>query len=260
MFSYTAVQLNLLLADESKAKLAVEIGTTRYCTGYERIEISGNQYIPRAMNIDSLSHGDSALQADLEFDDTDQALVMANYSSPWSGETMTWYFFLYGRSTGWEEIFSIDWGIRDCSWQEGLFKMALSGNTGFRRRAGLSTMSRQCDLKFKGTLCGYSGSDKTCDGTWADCTSKSNTTQFRGFRYAPRIGETINLEGGAAVPFTAPPGSADDAPSFDPWIIGYANHPTGGIHRPSGRTAPVGSPQAEALEGGATQPSGRRGY
>lgn len=241
MFSFTADQLNLLLQNESKAKLAVEVGTTRYCTGRDRIVVGGNQYVPRGMSLGGLKHGESELRGHVEFDDTDQYLVGLNYSTHWSGQTMTWNFFLK-NSGNWEEIFEITWGVRECAWTEGLFKMQISGNTGFRKRAGLSTMSRQCDLRFKGTLCGYAGADKTCNGSWIDCTSKSNTTQFRGFRYAPKPGEQIQIEGGGSIGFNTPPPSGDDAWSgLPPWAIslvqGVRDEDTQTM-RPGGRRAP----------------------
>jgi phage-related protein len=38
--------------------------------------------------------------------------------------------------------------------------------------------------RFKGPQCGYTGSDTTCERTWAACTAKSNTGRFGGFYYS----------------------------------------------------------------------------
>jgi len=51
---------------------------------------------------------------------------------------------------------------------------------------------------FKGTLCGYAGGDTTCDRSFADCTSKSNTARFGGERFIPKAGSRIEWNGGIA--------------------------------------------------------------
>jgi len=42
-------------------------------------------------------------------------------------------------------------------------------------------LKNHCRFKFKSTLCGYSGSDSTCDLTLAACRAKTNQARFGGF-------------------------------------------------------------------------------
>lgn len=46
--------------------------------------------------------------------------------------------------------------------------------------ASLNHISAICINEFKGDVCQYSGTDTTCNHTFADCQSKNNTTNFRG--------------------------------------------------------------------------------
>lgn len=258
MYSFTVDQLNLLLQDSSRAKLAVSIenGSLLYCTGDEPFEYDSDWYSPRAMEIEEVIHGEVGDNVSLEILDTDLEVRISNYSTPIGGSAVTWHLFL--RTTGdWTLIATLDWVARECTWEEAFFKITISGSSGFRKRAGISMFSRLCDLKFGGTLCGYSGALKTCDGTFASCTTRGRTTQFRGFRWAPEAGLVLTING-VDHSYVTPPG--ENNTSFNPGIF---QPPTkvASVRRPSGRIAPVGSAAADALSGGsAGHASGRRGY
>jgi len=64
--------------------------------------------------------------------------------------------------------------------------------TPFRYKWGSMTprrrIVRQCGWMFKSGRCSYSGVDTLCNKTWEDCTSKSNTARFGGFRFLPERG------------------------------------------------------------------------
>jgi hypothetical protein len=201
--------------------MAVEFGSNYFCTGQTSITYDSDLYDPRPMEFGDIVHGELGVASSLEISDEDATLISANYSSRFAGTALNWHFHLIGPDGGWEHIQTINWYVRYCQWDKKILKFNLFGNTGFKMRAGLSTMSRSCDLKFKGTLCGYAGSDKTCTGTYTDCQSKSNETQFRGFRYAPEPGQVLQSSGGARTQYEPPPPPADDLvdDAFDltPW-------------------------------------------
>jgi hypothetical protein len=220
---YTAAQLNALLQDETHAKMAVEFGSYFYCTGQNSITYDSDLYSPKLMEFKSIIHGRHGARSSLDIADEDSVLISANYSSRFAGTAMNWHFHLRGADGSWEHIQTINWYIRYCQWDRKILRFNLLGNTGFKKRAGLSTMSRSCDLKFKGTLCGYAGAVKTCTGTLADCTSKSNQNQFRGFKYAPEPGMVLTASGSTHVNThyqpPPPPGDeiVDDAFDPSPW-------------------------------------------
>lgn len=225
MFDFTADQLNALLQDETRAKLAVEFGGLYYCTGDDPITIDAQKYTPRGMRIKDLKYGESMMKTSLIIEDPERAITQVNYSSRFAGNDLIWHFLLRkSDDSDMIEIFEVTWHVRYCQWEGGKFRLNLFGATGFKRRAGISVFSRYCDLKFKGTLCGYAGGDKTCDGTWDDCTSKSNTTQFRGFRYAPVAGKVLLLDNnGRTVSWDPPPGAADAKFDPKPWRVSWVD-------------------------------------
>jgi len=65
--------------------------------------------------------------------------------------------------------------------------------SGLRSRPGCDVMWRNCRYRFKDARCGYAGSDTTCDRSWTDCDSKSNSARFGGFRHIPPAGTLIRL-------------------------------------------------------------------
>jgi hypothetical protein len=220
LITYTAAQLNALLQDETHAKMLIELGSYYFCTGESALTYDSDLYEPRPMEFGSIVHGEHGASSALEVADEDATLIAANYSSRFAGTAMNWHFHLRGPDGGWAHIQTINWYVRYCQWDKKILKFNLFGNTGFKKRAGLSTMSRSCDLKFKGTLCGYAGSDKTCTGTLTDCTSKSNQNQFRGYRYAPEPGQVLESSGVRThYQPPPPPGDdvADDAFGLTPW-------------------------------------------
>lgn len=239
MFTYTADQLNALLQDDTRAKMAVEFSTYFFCSGNAPVTVDSDVYTPLGMEFGNLLHGEFGARTSLELQDNKYVLTYANYSTRFASMPMTWHFLLIGTDGEWVEIQTIDWYIRYCQWDQGLFKLNLFGNTGFKKRAGLSVMSRTCDLKFKGTLCGYAagGAIESCDGSHANCTARGRTTSFRGFRFAPEPGEVLETAG-IRTRFLPPPPPADGGFNPDPWGEDDSPPPVV-IHRPTGRRRPT---------------------
>jgi hypothetical protein len=95
---------------------------------------------------------------------------------------------------GWLEMGERIFEIRNCKWDSRSFRINLKEESDVHRKAGLQSVSAHCDLPFKGTLCDYDGDDTRCLKTWADCKSKSNVANFRGFRFVPHPGFRLNLD------------------------------------------------------------------
>jgi len=83
-----------------------------------------------------------------------------------------------------------------------LFEGIISSISGVEKNSGMSIVVRSevdfkgadfpscsptkfCNLKFKGTKCGYTGTETTtCGKKWEDCVAKNNTVNFRGIPWS----------------------------------------------------------------------------
>lgn len=197
-----------LRAQDVVAKYAVEINWSavkRYCTGDISVKIDSNIYTCREFRISGRSvSGPSDSRLQIEIDNADgeiTASAMANTSGT-VGVTV-WILLRDGPS--WLEVSEEDWTVEGVSGSLRSVRLDLRGTSGLRSQPGLSVGSAQCTIrKFKGARCQYASADTSCKRTWADCTSKSNTTHFRGFRDAPEGGETLKIGTGNGVVVSAP--------------------------------------------------------
>lgn len=78
--------------------------------------------------------------------------------------------------------------IDSWSMSEGKIEITVANILSQWAQRTLSKHSASCRWKeFKGTECGYAGSETWCDRTYARCEVLSNTASFGGFRWLPSI-------------------------------------------------------------------------
>jgi len=166
--------------------------TYRYTTCDAPIYISGNKYSPRDMEPSNISYsiGQIVDQATISIDNNDDALTSDFVGNDVQGEAIQIsVVFLDSTNQIINAPVTLFVGELD-EWNlsEGVLEINITNQFSQWNKITFSQYQSSCRWKvFKGTECGYSGGDTTCNRSYADCSSKSNTANFGGFRWLPSI-------------------------------------------------------------------------
>lgn len=163
-----------------------------YCTGDRSVTFNSETYTPRDLSVSDIPVGGGPT---IDLADGDGIVKAAFFAEGQFGElTVLIVEQLLDANDDWLTIRSGSFVVRSCEWGPADFRLFLKESLAVKRHAGLSVAGPHCDLVFKGTLCGYAGADTRCLKTWDDCSTKSNTAKFRGFRFAPPADYRLTLD------------------------------------------------------------------
>lgn len=156
------------------------------------IVAGGNTYNPKAFRPEPVKYGANAIvdQATLEIDNLDEVMTSLFVGSTVQGEPVVLGLVVLNASynviSGIVTLFD---GVID-QWTVDEEKVRITVTSEFAQwsQRTLAKHSASCRWKkFKGTECGYSGSETWCDQTYARCQILGNTDNFGGFRWLPSI-------------------------------------------------------------------------
>lgn len=213
---YSTAQIAEIIKAATGKRWLVRIDTTTpllYCSGNFPVTYDSETYVPRDLVVSSRTVGDAP---DVSFADGDGVIKVEMFSEGGFGELeCEIHTFLEWEGT-WTLVLSEIYLIKSHEWGPADFRIFLKEGPAIIQHCGLSVASPHCDLPFKGALCTYSGGDTRCMKTWNDCSSKSNTANFRGFRHAPPPEYNLQLDydTGQSIRVPAPP--VEDPPYEQP--------------------------------------------
>lgn len=187
------------LIDELEAKTALVItgadltyGPYRYCDAGYNIPMGGYLFEASGFTFGKISAkgGLSVAEADFKIANADRLITLDLLNTDRRGEDVNLYFtaldihgvpitsqiFFYGTLD--------DYKIDDSAVSFYLLNKLIRW-----RRKTLIKPSPTCHLRFKGTRCGYGGSETQCDRTYARCYALGNSDNFRGARWLAATSE-----------------------------------------------------------------------
>ena len=221
-----AAVLTALQAEHRWVQVLLEIDTTPakyYALGAFDFLHGGNTYSAREFAIDVMRYGaPGAAGTTVVVDNRDSELSDLAYTTGMAPNTLT-ITWLVKDDPGddWSTAYEI--AAAEIAEASGggspNITLQLRGDRRLNARPmGGGPMTQSCRHRvFKGPRCKYAGADTTCDRSWNDCTSKSNTANFGGIRRAPRAGETIEIATGSPVTVARAPAVDDDPYSGIPY-------------------------------------------
>ena len=232
-------------------KLLLEIDTTtpmRYCTGQDPVVYDSNTYTPRQFSVSAVQYGDgerAGFTATIQ--DIDGAIELRSMTDEITGALATLVAMVKDDDGDW----LTPWVLMSApvqSAQGSMFaNIRASAAFGLNSRGALRPGARTCRYRFKEGRCGYSGGLLTCDRSWADCTTRSNTARFGGWRFAPAPNSVVDL-GPVGVIIPASPGGTNEYP----WSLGQPAPEPPAPRIPGGRRIPdaADSPGRTSAGGG----------
>lgn len=201
--SYPSDLLTALRSNEQRVKLVVSIvGTStthRWCTGITpvRCDLDGDStdevYEPRAMRPGAVDLTEPGKLSTIDIDDTDGTIAAEMIAGGLTNRAITIGILVKDEESWLDPYVLVSGTVGELSIRDAIASLTIISNAGWRTMTGAAPCHMSCTLIFKGSRCNYSGSDTTCNRTWADCTSKSNTARFRGFRRLPSAGQLIRF-------------------------------------------------------------------
>jgi hypothetical protein len=161
----------------------------------------GKTYEPRWFEIETLRWGAiNKAGCTVVIDNRDDAISDASYTSRLSdGYTLTVGLLAKTEwAADWEAVYT-PWSglISQVSGNGDAVRISAAADVGMNWRAANPPMNLYCpyvrDGAFKGLRCAYAGAGTSCDGSWAQCTTYSNTVRFGGHRFAPKPGQVWRI-------------------------------------------------------------------
>lgn len=158
------------------------------------IVLDGKRYLPRGFDPGGISRssGNVVDELTITIDDTDSLLTATFLEGDVQGADAVLSLVVLDSALaivgGVEEILfqgTIDsWTLQ----AERSVAVTLSSPLVAWNRSCASIHASSCRwMEFKGTRCGYAGSETWCDRSYARCTALANTDNFGGFRWLPSL-------------------------------------------------------------------------
>lgn len=148
-----------------------------------------------------------------------QALV-GKYRFPFVTVSEFWFDASDPSSTTVQDTVVLTFGrMESPSWDESRIRFRVASMvSSSSSNVPYKSMTHTCPLinDYKGEQCGASdASHQTCAGSFTDCSARSNTARFGGFRHAPSDGDTFYFGQDGSFVVGNPPG-VGNTPGFDP--------------------------------------------
>jgi len=203
----TPEQLAARMLNATGVKIAIRVMTDEpmyLCSGISSFVIGTDVFRPWPIKIDEVeTTGLDIAQCRVQISDTRSGDISRMvYANGVAGTEVTIWVSVEDEMGHYTEPVQIfDGRVATVNLDDSaLLKFQVTGRVGMKWRSCLHEASRACTSIFKGRLCGYTGAEEWCDGSFERCQDLSNEARFRGFRFAPNSGDTIDL----GTPITVP--------------------------------------------------------
>jgi len=157
------------------------------------IQIGGPLFSPLPFSMDPIQYSSVRIvdQARIKVDNLDSVMTALFVGGTPEGSEAVIELGLIdadGCLAGGETVTLFEGTIDAWVLDEGTVKITLASLMARWSQRTLSTHSASCRWKdFKGTECGYSGSEDWCDRTYTRCEALNNQAHFGGFRWLPSL-------------------------------------------------------------------------
>jgi hypothetical protein len=152
-------------------------------------------YLPRAFDFDPVSYSSNDIvdSCSIRVDNLDSVLTALFVDNVIIEETAKLYLIIFDDdNTIIDSQLIFNGLINDFQIDESELKMTVTSIFAKWDQSSGSNHSALCRWKkFKGTECGYSGSETECDRTYGRCTQLENSDNFGGFRWLPKIEDVL---------------------------------------------------------------------
>lgn len=154
---------------------------------------SGDRYEPRAIKVPRIKQSLTQMSSDcsIQVDNVDLVLSTPFLTNDIKlQETKLYLTVLDSDYHIIETVLIFDGIIDSYKMDDNLIKIKILGEVSIWKLQSIPEVCMSCPWRlFKGTECGYIGSETSCDRTYANCLSLSNADNFGGQRWMRSVSE-----------------------------------------------------------------------
>ena len=167
-------------------------GTDYYYTDCDVPVVVGSDiYTPRGMEVGNVGYSASTIvdSASIKLDNVDDTLTSEFVGGAPQGTDAIVSLILLSNiyEVVVEPVKCFEGVIDEWSLSEGNIDITVAHKLTRWNKKTLNRHQSSCRFRFKSTACGYSGGFSKCDGSYVQCTARSNTANFGGFVYLPEL-------------------------------------------------------------------------
>lgn len=188
--------ISALLSAEARVYMFLDMNLVSTTERYTDMDIpflfNGNVYTPNDLSIGHVSAGMgmTVQSMDIKIQNVNQYQSSFFLNNEQRGRICVLRLMVLDSNRSQVAVLPVFRGLID-DWKMGDLHITiiLKNELILWKKKTLRKSSALCPWSFKGTECGYSGTDTTCDRTYNRCVALSNEANFGGFRWIPSVME-----------------------------------------------------------------------